>query len=85
MLSSIKLEDEHQTLYNIDLLMPLDVFWEINELLRIANYLLASDEQMADIHEIYKTIFRKAAPYAVFETDRSWLYQHGHQKGLGAA
>lgn len=84
MFSSVKLEDEHQSLYNIDLLMPLDVYWEISELLRLSNYLYASDEQMADIHEIYKEIFRKSAPHAVFENDRTWLYQHGIQRGLGA-
>jgi hypothetical protein len=85
LLSSAKLENERQSLYHIDLLLPLDVYWQIAALLQKAQYLLASDEEMADIHEIYKGIFRKAALYAVFETDRLWLLQNGQQKTMGAS
>lgn len=85
MISSSKIEDESNSLYNVDLLMPLDIYWDVGKLINLADYLVAGEEHQADVHEIYKKIFRKAAPFAVFETDRLWLYQHSHHQSSGAA
>ena len=83
MMSSTKVENEQNTLYNIDLMLPLGVYWQISDLLAKADYLVSSDEHAADVHELYKKVFRQTAPYAVFENDRVWLYQHASQSGTG--
>ena len=59
--------------FNIDVLMPIKTLWEIDGLLRNASYLLANQEHMADVQEIYRQVFRLASPYAVSESDRTWL------------
>jgi hypothetical protein len=78
-LVSSKLDDENKKYYIIDLLMPLEVYWDVSKLLRDADYLVASGGQMADVHEVYKSVFRKVASYAVFEVDRQWCFQNSRR------
>lgn len=72
-LSTSKIDDEQGVIYNIDLQLPLQEYWKLLELLKKADFLLASKEQMADIQAIYRRVFKLVAPFAVFETDRAWL------------
>ena len=72
-LSTSKIDDEQGTIYNIDIMMPLQEYWKLLDLIKKADFLLASKEQMADIQAIYRRIFKLVAPYSVFETDRLWL------------
>ena len=61
--------------------MPIKVYWDIQELLKAAAYLLASQEHMADVQEVYRQVFKKAAPCAIYESDRTWLLKRSNQAG----
>ena len=58
-----------------EILMPVDVFIEVRDMLEKTDYMIASSDNLADIHEIYRKVYRKAAPYAVMEKDRAILYE----------
>jgi hypothetical protein len=57
----------------IELVMPIQSYWTIEENMKYANYLLASGEASAEVLNVYKKIFSTCAPYAVYEKDRIWL------------
>lgn len=59
----------------IELLLPLELFWELKRLVKKADFLLASQEQTTDIQDIYRSLFKKAAPFATKEVSRAWLYK----------
>lgn len=65
----------------IELTMPIETFWEIRELLRHSDYLAASGEDRAEIVEVFREIFKRAAPWSVVEKDRTWLYARTAQSG----
>ena len=73
--AATKYDEEQANTVLVDLIMPLDAYWEINRLLHKADYLMASQEQTTDIQEIYRQVFKEAAPYAVSENDRNWLFK----------
>jgi hypothetical protein len=58
----------------IDVFMPLEIFWEVRDLLKQADFLVASDGDPAAINQIYLTVFQKVAAYATTDKDRNWLY-----------
>ena len=72
-ISATKVEDEHGNIFNIDLLMPLEVYWTIQSQIKKADYILASRGEISDVQAIYRKICQKAAAYAVYEHDRIWL------------
>lgn len=53
--------------------MPLKTYWQLNDLLRQADYLLAEKEQQADVQGLYKDVFKIACSHAIYESDRTWL------------
>jgi hypothetical protein len=59
----------------LDLSMPLDVYWEIHEILKSIDYLVSTNEPAAKINDIYVKVFRKVAQYAVTDKDRTWFYE----------
>ncbi|MFK7872048.1 MAG: hypothetical protein AB8C84_02605 [Oligoflexales bacterium] len=75
-LSSAKWDDDlDQQGRTVDLYIPLDVFWEMQETIEKINYLKATHVPASDIKERYRKVFKIAAPYALFEIDRLWLYK----------
>lgn len=54
--------------------MPLETFIEIRDMLEQTDYMMSANENQTDIQEIYRRVYKKAAPYAVMEKDRSLLY-----------
>lgn len=60
-------------------MMSLEAFWKITDLIKEADYLMSSKEQMADIQAIYKSVFKTAGPYAIYENDRLWLLKRSAQ------
>jgi len=54
--------------------MPLELFWELRDLLKKADFLVASGGDQAEINQIYQVVFQKVAPYATTDKDRNWLY-----------
>ena len=73
--SSVKLEEE-KAVYCVDLNMPIETYWQMRELLREADFLLTNPETSPEVGEFYKKVFVEAAPYAIAEVDRQWLYKH---------
>ena len=57
----------------IELLMPVEVLWKLDKMLKDADYLLASNEPRCDIEISKNRIIDFIQPYAVAEKDRMWL------------
>jgi hypothetical protein len=55
--------------------MPLDLYWEIEQLLKRLDYLLASNEDATVIADMQQTIYRKVVKYVVSEKERTMLYE----------
>jgi len=72
-ISATKVDEDQGSILNVDLFMPLETYWDIQHQLKKADYIIASKGEHADVQAIYRTICRRAAPYAVFENDRNWL------------
>lgn len=75
-LSTTKVEDEFGHQKNIDLVMPINVYWATQEVLRTADYLIVAGEPQADTTELYRKAFRLVRSYTVFEVDRAYLFRN---------
>ena len=73
--SSFKEDADKSFTRSFELYLPIKKYWEINDLLQTADYLIASNESVAEIHLVYNKIFKTAAPFALKEADRSWLFR----------
>ena len=71
--STAKVEDEHSSYTCIEVLMPLTVYWNLQEIFREYGYVLASQENPSDVQEIIRKIFKKMVAYVISERDRVWL------------
>jgi hypothetical protein len=58
----------------LGLVLPLDVYWEVTELLRSVDYMVSINEPAAKVNELYMKVFRKVAPFAINDKDRTWFY-----------
>lgn len=72
-LSSTKLEDTLPRVEYVELFLPVQIYWDINKMLKEVDYLLAGEEPQVDVQSIYKKVYRMAAPYAKGDVDRNWL------------
>lgn len=73
-LSTKKLEDTGTKAQVVELLLPIKVFWEVEELLKSMDYLIASSEDPILVNECAQKVYKKVAPYAVNEKDRAFLH-----------
>jgi hypothetical protein len=55
--------------------MPLDLFWEVEQLLKRLDYLVASHEDATVIADMQQAIYRKVVKYVVSEKERTMLYE----------
>ncbi|MBC7659604.1 MAG: hypothetical protein H7249_07835 [Chitinophagaceae bacterium] len=60
----------------IELLLPINDFWELEKEVKKINYLTASDAPSVDVGGQYKKILGISSGFAVVEADRLWLYAH---------
>lgn len=58
----------------VELLMPIQDYWALNDEIHEVNYLLASDEGTVEIARSYKKVLGMSSKFAVKEQDRLWLY-----------
>ncbi len=58
--------------------MPINLFWEIEKLLKRIDYMIASNEDAVLIAQQYQKVYAKVAKYAVTEKDRISLYEKIH-------
>ena len=58
----------------IELLMPLDQYWKLEDTLKMSTFMQASGETASDVMATMRTAFGICARYAVNEKDREWLH-----------
>lgn len=80
-LTSKKLEENEQKIPVCELLLPIQLFWELEDLLKKLDYLLASHEDPVVVNDLSARIFRKIVKYVVHEKDR--IFIHGKLHGSG--
>jgi hypothetical protein len=56
-------------------LLPLHVFWDLEKLIKKADYMHATNEDTVVINDLYAQILRKAAVYTTLEKDRVWIHE----------
>lgn len=62
----------------VELLLPIQVFWELEILFKKADYMAASGEDGVLINDVYQKIYRKILKYAVQEKERHFLQGRLH-------
>ena len=80
-LTSKKLEDVSAKTPTCELLIPVQLFWEVEQLLKRLDYLIASHEDPVIINDLSLRIYRKVVKYVVSEKDR--LLLHARINGPG--
>lgn len=58
----------------VELLMPIKDFWQLQDMIKDVNYLIASGEPQTEVVASYKKVLQGSARFAVKEMDRLWLY-----------
>lgn len=61
--------------YPVEVELPVDKYWEIEELLKDNQYLQSNTDETVRSQELVKSVFKLLAPYAVMEKDRVYLYE----------
>lgn len=74
-LASKKVEESGPRTPTVELLMPIKLFWDIQQILKQIDYSVASGEDPVLITELYRKVYTKVAKYAVTEKDRVFLYE----------
>lgn len=59
----------------IELLLPIDEYWELEKEVKEVNYLVAAGENTAEVTSAYREALQRAARHAVKEKERVWLYE----------
>jgi hypothetical protein len=74
-LSSKRIEDPtgNTKVPIIELLLPLEVFWEIEDLLARIDYLTAAGEDQVQLNDCYARIYKKIGRYTLHEKDRGFV------------
>ena len=65
----------------IELELPIESFWEMDKLIKKANYLKASGESTPEILDFYKKIFKLSSKFALYEKERHWLSERSKDSG----
>ena len=73
-LTSYKKEISEEKYQILDVLLPLEIYWDVESMLRKLNYMVSSHEDRLNVLHTHKNLFKKLAPYAKNEKDRAWLY-----------
>jgi hypothetical protein len=58
-----------------ELLLPINLFWEVEQLLKRLDYMIASHEDPVVLTAMQQTIYRKIVKYVVSEKERAMLYE----------
>jgi hypothetical protein len=74
-LTAIKRDLGSEPVTVTELLMPVETYWRIKEMLRKADYLIAAGDDPAGVAEIYRKVLKEVVNYGVAEKDRIWLLE----------
>ncbi len=55
--------------------MPIDTFWTVRDLMSECDYGFSDGASTGELNDVFKKIFKKLAPFAIYENDRVWLYK----------
>lgn len=58
---------------SLELLLPLEEYWKLEEKLKAVTFMQASGELSQEIGTVMKEAYRICAKFAVSEKDRVWL------------
>ncbi|MEZ4741645.1 MAG: hypothetical protein R3B45_04235 [Bdellovibrionota bacterium] len=64
----------------IEIEIPIRDYWQSQDLLKHADFLVANSENIAEVREVYRRFFKLVAPYAISEKDKIWLYERAKSK-----
>lgn len=70
---SSKRHDEGESRKVIELSMPLQIFWDVEKLLKEAEYMISTNEDQVVLNSKYFQILKTVLPCVVYEKDRVWL------------
>ncbi len=73
-ISSKKKESKDETVRELEVFLPIEVFWKVEKILKDADYLIASGDENVSVQETYKLVLKKVSSFAVSEKDRAWLH-----------
>ena len=59
----------------IEVDLPPDVFWKMQEILKEALYTQTNAQDALKAADLYKKVMKQAMPYAIAEKDRIWLQE----------
>lgn len=74
-----ELHDEQNL--TIELLLPIEKFWELEKVVKQTDFYVAAGDSPVELRETQRRLFRLAAPYAVQEKQRTWLYEKAAEQG----
>jgi len=74
-LTSTKREGSGDGSHVSEILMPVEVYWKIRDVLKDADYGMAAGEDANSISELHRKVFAELKKYAVHEKDRVWLHE----------
>lgn len=72
-LSSIRVENPEETDGSMELVLRLDVFWQVSESVQQADFLLSQDAPVVHVQKLYQKIYAEVFPYAANENERALL------------
>ena len=59
----------------IEVKLPIEILWQAQEFLKIAELQLASGEDSHTVKDTYEKLLKLMIPYCALEKDRVWLYE----------
>ncbi len=74
-MSSKKLEDTGSKGPTVELLLPIQIFWEVEGMMKQLDYLTSANEDPVLVAELYQKVLKKVARFAVAEKDRTLLQE----------
>lgn len=66
--------DDGHNAYPIEIKLPVETFWKAEEMIKQAEYQLASGEDPQTVKDTYTKILKLLAPHCTTEKDRAILY-----------
>lgn len=60
--------------YPIEIKLPVEIFWQAEEIIKLAEYQLSTGEDPQTVKDTYNKLLKLLAPHCISEKDRSLVY-----------
>lgn len=82
---NIHIQSKHNESYRMlgtvhELLLPVRVLWDIEDIILKANGKMAAGASEIEVEQNYRQIYRLSARFALYEVSRQWLLKKGMSK-----